>query len=347
LDDERYINYVVQKIFDRWTNTMSTAVYFEFYAELQHLVLIRAPYFLLPKYLTDDRIFMRDWFNRHHAEIIVIDKLFHHFTNDPNTSMTADQELRILTNFVRLGGDDGGDDSQFIGFYDNTNHRLAIISSVLTANYQDLYVGELIAYADDEEGTIIDQGYNDYNGKKHGIRTSVNLINDILEEKLYNHGIEEDPFKVYYASGRLRYYDAGGEEANGVFPYYNDDVDNTLDREIVYEMGNINIDRNYDAGKLVSEAHYFKGEILDYADVYYNSGRVKQRIRPAFGGQEGIGEAGPEELLSDYTVDVISYYDNDRHNKESSGRLSHGVKVGNWHYYNDNAKNTIKQTIKY
>jgi len=324
---------------------MSTVVYFEFYPELQQLVFIRAPYFLLPKSFTADKVSMKSWFKKHRDITITIDEQFSHVTNRPRVRLLSEGKGIGLGNYVLLVSHLVSE-SPYVEFYDNDNHRPFLITSLmLSAEFENIYVGEYTAYADDDTRTIIKHGYNDRHGQEQGIWTNIEEDDGTITETLFDHGRELEPGKIYYASGKLRAYDSIVD--NGIIPYYNDDTDNTLSEEDVYEHGQANITRYYNKGKLFAEFHYIVAHILEYVDVYYDSGRIKQYITPVFDQQEGILDATVEELLNDYIVEVVSYYDNDGHNRESDGKFMDGVKVDTWRYYNDDARNTIKQTIKY
>jgi len=142
------------------------------------------------------------------------------------------------------------------------------------------------------------------------------------------------PIKHYYASGRVHYHERQEDQpsslSDGVYPIYDDDADNTLVTESVIEGGKLVAVRDYGADKLTEEIHY-KGDFIDYADIYYNSGRVSTRIRVTTDNPEDVHNAVAEQLLTIYNVEVTNYYDNASHNRESSGRLQHGDKVGPWH----------------
>ena len=94
LHDDNYIDYVVQAIFDSWTNVMMTAVYFDFLIlQLQSLVFTRAPYFLLPPSWIADLVFMKSWFARHRSKIIVVDKTFYHYVNLPMSVKSSKKDV--------------------------------------------------------------------------------------------------------------------------------------------------------------------------------------------------------------------------------------------------------------
>lgn len=123
LEDEAYINYVVQQIFDNWSTLMSVVVRHDFYAELQQLVFIRAPYFLLPFTWQKDKIFMAGWFKRNHNVTVLVDKRFLHFINDLHESSTHS----LLYNGLKDKYDDRAS-VPVVTFYNDADHRLQRVS---------------------------------------------------------------------------------------------------------------------------------------------------------------------------------------------------------------------------
>lgn len=345
LDDESYINYVVQKIFDNWTNTMATPVYFEFYSQLQYLVLIRAPYFLLPKYSTNDKIFMNDWFKHNKDRVIWIDNKFEHRLNFPHTIRVDEQEFETLANYVIPTG---GSRQPFISFYDNSHHIAR--KQQITGERAKLYLtGEVTIYFDDDKDTVYQHGYNDDISRLDGLWTTTSPGGTTVEQ-FYTHGVLTGPGKFYYASGQVSTYtrevDQPSSSLDGIYPGYNDDTKNTLNYELTIKEGVVVDIRYYEVDKLAVEIHY-KGDLIDYANLYYDSGRVRTHITVTADNPEGVHDAVVEQLLTIYNVEVTNFYDNDRHNLESSGRLQHGNQVGVWRYYNDDAENTIRQLIRH
>lgn len=341
LEDELYIDYVVQKIFDNWTNTMATVVYFEFYPELQHLVLIRTPWFLLPKYLTADKIFMDEWFSHNKDRIVWVDKHFKHYLNKPYELVSGS---KVLMNFVTTSNNSR---QPRILFYADS-HRICTVEQSITKRGLPQIVGEITNYFDDDTGIIGRHGYIDDDQRKDGLWTTIEPDGKVFEE-LYEHGQQKGPLKIYYASGRVDHYAEGDIESNildGIYPYYIDNVDSTLDDEFIYESGLLAGYRGYDEGKLTEE-HYYVNDHTDHVDVYYDSGYVKTRIHATADNPEDIEDAVADELLTLYNVDVFNYYNNNYHNIESSGHLHHGQKVGVWRYYNDDAKNTLREVVSY
>jgi len=297
--------------------------------------------------LTTDKIFMKSWFDRHHDEIIVIDEQIQHITNSRHKTMICDKEVKILVNYI-ISDSNSTTVSPYIRFYDNDTHRVSLVTSLMFVDHKHVDIGEYTVYADDEENSITDHGYRNHQGEHHGVMTELQTDGKLFE-KLYDHNTLVNPIKIYYNSGNLSgYYDDGDNvEVDGNYSYYNDDSGNTLSREVDYKDAILKVVRWYNRGKLYAVMFHTNSGVLDHVDIYYESGHVKQHIYPTYPGQVGINEVVLDDLLAGYDLKVIFYYDNVRHKRESSGRLLNGVKVGNWHYYSDNAKNTIKTTIRH
>lgn len=85
LEDNSYIDHVVQQIFDSWSDMMSATVYSNFQADLRELVFVRAPYDLLPDDLTSNKLFMKSWFANNRDRQVVIDRHKLYIINKPRS----------------------------------------------------------------------------------------------------------------------------------------------------------------------------------------------------------------------------------------------------------------------
>jgi len=347
LNDETYIDYTVQKIFDNWSSLMSVVVCLDFYAELQELVFIRAPYFLLSQARRDDKIFMREWFERRLNNKVLVDKRFLHHINAPVSGAFGP----LLYNSFSDNYDSYAV-TPVVAFYDDSNHRIQRVAQMRQPLSEFKYVGEFTLYANDDDSTVVRHGYYNNNSEKTGIWTEV-ASDGSRAEVLYEHDVNVNPNRSYYASGNFRgYYVSGVGWETGAYPFYNDDAGSTLRFESIYEDDKLVLLKHYNHDRLYSEFYYDSDNRLYAVKVYYENGRLKQQILPNVDILV-FDEVNLEELLNEYNIHIINYYyDSDSYihdslNKESEGDMSQGVKTGTWHYFNDDTDNTLKDTVRH
>ena len=127
---------------------------------------------MLPKYLTNDKIFMDDWFKQNKNRVVWIDKKFEHHLNAHNVLVVDGQEFETLANFVVPSlGSGGGSKQPFIRFYSDT-HYLAHKSQV-TGEKAKLYLtGEVTVYFDNDKHTVYQHGYYDDISRLDGLWTT-------------------------------------------------------------------------------------------------------------------------------------------------------------------------------
>jgi len=327
----------------------------EFSRELQELVYLRAPYFLLPESFKADKLSMTNWFARNINKMVLVDKLQFHYINIPTTVYILEEPVTILINYIK-GPDLDDISSPWLVFHDNANHRVqrSRYEKVVDRGGRSkiVLVGDDTIYADDTNHTVTFHVYYDSNGKVQGPQISV-ASNGYKDETLYRDDEAVEPHRSYYPSVNfMGYYSTTEVVIDGVYSDYNDDADNSLRSEAVYEDGVCTLFKEYSNDKLRSEIHYTGQGVnyrVDYAGIFYDSGLINQHVVPIIGQNniQAVSDATVDELLAGFNITVTIYYDSTRHNVESTGPLEHGVKVGHWYYYNDNKKHTIKTTIDY
>lgn len=248
---------------------MMLVVYFEFHLHLQTLVLLRAPYFLLPPNWTGDKIFMASWFARHHNDTVVIDGIFRHTINVPltnnipstnNAAKAEDSSIIGLVNFVsridagNSNGDSNGNNSKssnyqsntlpVVTFYNNDNHRMSDLHYTSYAAGKLVNVGEYTIYGDNDPQDIIGNCPYNNQGQRDGLWSGswsgvLSEGKDKLEI-LYDNDQIVNPCRRYYDSGNFRHYVAiNGRLDNGVFCSFLDDADNSPDRDLVIQNGEV------------------------------------------------------------------------------------------------------------
>lgn len=361
LNDEVYINYAVQKIFDNWTNLMAAVVYSGLYPELRHVIFLRAPYFLLPEDLTGDKHFMTDWFARHRNGQVVIDKKFLHHINKVDMIKGLGQvALKKLINYYTEIGSQNLTTSS-VSFYADS-HRVHSEWSTKVVNDAWVQIGEFTKYANDDHHTIIEHGYSDQIGKKTGVWLKLVWDNMNLQT-LYQSDKAVGPSKVYYPSGNVSNYippQDSGAQPDGVYPFYEDNVDSTIYYEYVLEDGLEVESRRYLNGRLrMSKRPIPKIEFavddwdLDYVEIYYqDSGVLKSHFSfppgSFFYNQIEVDLInGSIVNANDVMIHVTNFYNSQSWNKESVGQMLGGTKIGLWRYYNDDADNTVNQVVDY
>jgi len=366
LDDTSYTDYVVQLIFDSWTNVMMIAVYFEFYLQLQQLVFIRAPYLLLPPNWTKDKVFIKTWFDTNRHKTILVDRMFFHQVNIPINSNLWGKDIQLLSNYFIYAADSGDVTSlmsPLLNFYDNEHHRLFVSTFTILTGGKMVTVGEYSTFADTDENNLIHRVYYNNKGQKTGIWSPIISTNG-REESLYENGLRFNPVRCYYASGNFHGYHIWGQVSpDGVYPSYNDDTDNTLSSEMTFKGGKELLFKRYQ-DQTLSEVYYFdehgvQGRVVTVDTYYPDGGNLRSHI-DVEGNDVVDTDLTLDNILNNFRVYITSYYSNNQHqqlqlqheqhrqqNKESTGRLVNGVKVGTWYHYNNDQDNTVREVVNY